>query len=66
MFVHVLDPADSAVVLEALGARVLAAAMLPAGRRVLVSEGPEGVTLRFPASASDQPDRVIGVVVSRP
>jgi len=66
VFVHVLDPADSVVVLETLGAHVVAAALLPAVTPVRVSEGPEGVTLRFPASTTDEPDRIIAVVKSRP
>jgi len=64
VFVHVLNWPDRALSLPSIGARAVRATMLAGGQAVGMTQSDSGITLTLPASASDEPDRVVMLLTS--
>src|SRR5256714_15270295 len=65
VFVHVLNWPDRLLALPDFGARVVGATTLKDGARVAVSQADGGLTLTLPPAATDEPDRVVVLVVKK-
>ena len=65
VFVHVLDWADRALALPALGGRVVRARMLRGGEPVRTRETEGGVTITLPSAGNDEIDRVVVLTLAR-
>ena len=65
VFVHVLDWADRALALPALGGRVVRARMLRGGEPVRTTETEGGVTITLPSAGNDEIDRVVVLTLAR-
>jgi alpha-L-fucosidase len=65
VFVHVLSWRDRMLSLPSFGARVVKASMLIGDTPVPVTQTETGITLTLPSASTDDPDRVVVLVVKR-